>query len=113
MIGLGEGEDDTRAEDAVEEAINSPLVDVEVGGATGALINVTGGPDMTVSEAEKAAELVQSRIASNARIIWGAAVDPTLQHKMRVMLIVTGVQSKQIVGRTGGPKQTAGIDVVR
>ena len=113
MIGLGEGEDDTRAEDAVEEAINSPLVDVEVGGATGALINVTGGPDMTVSEAEKAAELVQSRISSNARIIWGAAVDPTLQHKMRVMLIVTGVQSKQIVGRTGGPKQAAGIDVVR
>jgi len=112
MIGLGEGENDTRSEDAVEEAINSPLVDVDVSGATGALINVTGGPDMTVSEAEKAAELVQSRVASNARIIWGAAVDQTLQHKMRVMLILTGVQSKQMVGR-GGPTKTAGVDVVR
>ncbi|HKZ47282.1 MAG TPA: cell division protein FtsZ [Thermoplasmata archaeon] len=111
MIGLGEGENDSRAEDAVEEAINSPLVDVDVSGATGALINVTGGADMTVSEAEKAAELVQARISSNARIIWGAAIDQTLQHKMRVMLIITGVQSKQIVGR-GGPRTAAGVDVV-
>ncbi|TLZ51018.1 MAG: cell division protein FtsZ [Methanobacteriota archaeon] len=114
MIGLGEGEEDTRAEDSVAEAINSPLIDVDISQATGALINVTGGSDMTVSEAEKAAELVQSKISPNARIIWGAAIDPALQHKMRCMVILTGVKSKQIFG----PGETrkagqVGVDVVR
>jgi cell division protein FtsZ len=114
MIGLGEGEEDQRAEDAVEEAINSPLIDVDISGASGALINVTGGSDMTVSEAERTAELVQSRISPNARIIWGAAVDPALQHKMRVMVILTGVKSKQIFGPGESRKAAAtGVDVVR
>src|SRR3989454_11693512 len=53
---------------------------------------------MSVAEAEKVAEIVQGRIAPNARIIWGAAVDPSLEHKLRVMLILTGVRSKQILG---------------
>lgn len=114
MIGLGEGEDDDRAEDSVEEAINSPLIDVDIAQATGALINVTGGPDMTVSEAERAAELVQARISPNARIIWGAAIDPALQHKMRCMVILTGVKSKQIFGPGEGRKASqVGVDVVR
>jgi cell division protein FtsZ len=114
MIGLGEGEDDSRAEDSVEGAINSPLIDVEIAGATGALINVTGGMDMTVTEAERTAELVQSRISPNARIIWGAAIDPALQHKMRVMVILTGVKSKQIFGPGEQRKATqVGVDVVR
>jgi len=114
MIGLGEGEEDTRAEDAVEEAINSPLIDVDISQATGALINVTGGSDMTVSEAERAAELVQSKISPNARIIWGAAIDPALQHKMRCMVILTGVKSKQIFGPGEARKTTqVGVDVVR
>ncbi len=114
MIGVGNGEDDNRAEDAVDEAINSPLIDVDISAATGALINVTGGPDMTVTEAERTAELVQSRISPNARIIWGAAVDPALQHKMRVMVILTGVKSKQIFGPGELRKATqVGVDVVR
>jgi cell division protein FtsZ len=114
MIGLGEGEDDRRAEGAIEEAINSPLIDVDVSSATGALVNVTGGPDMSVSEAEKVAEIVQTRINPNARIIWGAAVDPSMQHKVRVMLILTGVKSQQIFGP--GERVSArevGVDVVR
>jgi len=114
MIGLGEGEDDTRAEDAIEEAVNSPLVDVDISQASGALINVTGGSDMTVHEAERAAELVQSKVSPNARIIWGAAIDPALQHKMRCMVILTGVKSKQIFG-PGEVRKTkeVGVDVVR
>jgi cell division protein FtsZ len=98
MIGLGEGDSEERAEEAVEEAIGSPLIDVEVSSATGALINVTGGPDMTVAEAERVAEIVQERINPNARIIWGAAIEPTLEHRIRVMLILTGVKSKNIFG---------------
>src|SRR5213594_3411429 len=114
MIGLGESESDRRAEEAIEEAINSPLIDVEISGATGALINVTGGTDMTVSEAEKVAEIVQARISPSARIIWGAAVDPSLQHRLRVMLILTGVRSKQIYGPGEAVRgREAGVDVVR
>jgi len=114
MIGLGEGEDDNRAEDAIEEAVNSPLVDVDISSASGALINVTGGSDMTVLEAERAAELVQSKVSPNARIIWGAAIDPALQHKMRCMVILTGVKSRQIFG-PGEVRKTkeVGVDVVR
>ena len=87
---------------------------MDIAGATGALINVTGGTDMTVSEAEKVAEIVQARISPNARIIWGATIDPALQHKVRVMLILTGVKSKQIYGPGEGLRgHAAGVDVVR
>ena len=114
MIGLGESDRDDRSEAAIEEAINSPLIDVDISHATGALVNVTGGNDMSVAEAEKVSEIVQGRIAANARIIWGAAVDPSLEHKLRVMLILTGVKSKQILGpgeHLRAPQ--AGVDIVR
>jgi len=97
----------------LEEAINSPLIDVDISGATGALVNVTGGNDMSVAEAEKVAEIVQGRIARNARIIWGAAVDPSLEHRLRVMLILTGVRSKQILGPGEHVRPQGGLDIVR
>ncbi len=116
LIGIGESESDNRAEDAVLEAIHSPLLKVDIGGATGALINVTGGPDMTVSEAQKAAKIVQKSISPNARIIWGAAVDPTMQNTIRVMLVVTGVKSPHIFSGTGAavpsPNRGPELDVV-
>jgi cell division protein FtsZ len=106
MIGLGEGSDEDRIDEAVDEAINSPLIDVDISTASGALVNVIGGADMSVSEAERVAEVIQSRIAPNARIIWGATVDPTLDDKVRVMVVITGVKSKYILGpremRTAG-----------
>jgi len=103
MIGLGEGEDEDKVEQAIDEAINSPLIDVDITGANGVLINVTGGEDMSVSEAEKVAEVIQSKVNPNARIIWGASVDPALENKIRVMVVITGVKSKYILG----PKETA------
>ncbi|MFQ6060682.1 MAG: cell division protein FtsZ [Thermoplasmata archaeon] len=114
MIGLGESSDsDMRSEEAIESAINSPLVDVDISSASGALVNVTGGSDMSVGEAEKVAEILQSRINPNARIIWGAVVDPSLEDRMRVMLIVTGVKSKQIFGPARmAREEVTGIDVV-
>src|SRR5881396_899216 len=113
MIGLGESDRDDRSEAAIEEAINSPLIDVDISHATGALVNVTGGNDMSVAEAEKVSEIVQGRIAANARIIWGAAVDPSLEHKLRVMLILTGVKSKQILGPGEHVRAHGGVDIVR
>ncbi len=94
MIGIGEGEGDDKANDAITEALSSPLLDVDITGATGALISVTGGADMTVAEAEKMAEVVGGRINPMARIIWGCSVDPSLEHRMKVLLVVTGVKSR-------------------
>ncbi|MEE9268227.1 MAG: cell division protein FtsZ [Thermoplasmata archaeon] len=98
MMGLGESNTEARAEEAVEQAINSPLLEVDVSGATAALVNVTGGMDMSVYEAERVAEYVQERISPDARIIWGARVDNSLEHSLRVMVILTGVKSRQILG---------------
>ena len=98
MIGLGESEEEDRIDVAVNEAINSPLIDVDISGATGALVNVTGGESMTIAEAERVAQIIQSKVSPNARIIWGAAVDPALEEAVRVMVVITGVKSKNIIG---------------
>ncbi len=102
MIGLGEDDSENRAEKAIEEAINSPLLEVDISRANAALVNVVGGNDMTISEAEKVAEIVETKIGDNARIIWGASVEPTLDKSLRVMVVITGVKSKQIFGRESG-----------
>ena len=112
MIGLGSGEGEDRAIDAMNEAVNSPLIDVDITGATGALVNVTGGPDMSIGEAESIAETLQSRISSNARIIWGASVDPTMEGKMTVMVVITGVKSKHILGPSQQQKRALDIDFI-
>ncbi len=114
MIGLGEGEGEERAGDAVVEAINSPLIDVDISGANGALVNVVGGPDMTVSEAEKVAELIQTKISPSARLIWGAAIDPAMEKKIRVMVVLTGVKSKHILGPAdNGQGKSIDMDFIR
>jgi cell division protein FtsZ len=114
MIGLGEGEDEDKVEEAVTGAINSPLIDVDINGASGALIAVTGGEDMTVSEAEKVAEIIQSKLSPNARIIWGASIDPALENKMRVMVVVTGVKSKYVLGHKENQAHKAmGVDFIK
>jgi len=114
MIGLGEGEDDDRAMTAVNQAINSPLIDVDISNASAALVNVTGGLDMTIREAEEVAEVIQQKINPNARIIWGAAVDETLEDTIRVMVIITGVKSKHILGPSEPRRQKdLGLEFIR
>ena len=99
MIGLGEDDSENRAEKAIEEAIGSPLLEVDISSANAALVNVVGGNDMTVSEAERVAEMVEDKIGADARIIWGASIEPTLEKTLRVMVVITGVKSKQIFGK--------------
>ena len=114
MIGLGEAEGENKAVNAVVEALNSPLLEVDISEATGALVNVTGGEDMTISEAERVVEEIYSRIDPNARIIWGTTVDPSLKKNIRAMLVITGVKSKQILGpaRKALENKEFGIDLV-
>ncbi len=101
MIGMGESTANgkQRALEAIDQAINSPLLDVDISGATGALLNVTGGSEMSVSEAETVAERIEEKVKPGAQIIWGCRVDPTLDDKLRVMLVATGVKSEHIYGK--------------
>lgn len=99
MIGMGESNSENRAIEAIEKAINSPLLSVDITGAKGALINVIGGPDLTLEESEKVVEVVSQRLDPKANIIWGSIVDPELEGLLRVMLVVTGVRSRQIIGQ--------------
>jgi cell division protein FtsZ len=100
MIGLGESDSEQKAQDSVKSALRSPLLDVDISGANSALVNVTGGTDMAIEEAEGVVEEIYDRIDPDARIIWGTSIDEELDGKMRTMIVVTGVESPQIYGRT-------------
>lgn len=97
MIGLGESDSENRALESVEKALNNPLLDVEIDGATGALVNVCGGSDVTIKECQQIVEAVSSKLSPDAKIIWGAQINKEMGDKVRAMLIVTGVKSGQIV----------------
>ncbi|NHX35659.1 MULTISPECIES: cell division protein FtsZ [Halolamina] len=102
MIGLGESDTDDKAEDSVQSALRSPLLDVDISGANSALVNVTGGSDMSIGEAEGVVEEIYDRIDPDARIIWGTSVDEEIEGRMRTMIVVTGVESPQIYGGGDG-----------
>ena len=98
LIGVGESDTENRAQEAVEKALNNPLLNVDITGANGALINVVGGEDMTLDEARRVVETVSEKLDENARIIWGAQIYKDMEKTIRAMLIVTGVKSAQIFG---------------
>jgi cell division protein FtsZ len=100
MIGLGESEEENKAQDSIRSALRSPLLDVEFDGANSALVNVVGGPDMSIEEAEGVVEEIYDRIDPDARIIWGASVNEEFEGKMETMIVVTGVESPQIYGKS-------------
>ena len=98
LIGVGESDTENRALESVEKAITNPLLDVDISGANGALINVSGGPDMTLDEARKIVESISEKLDEDAKIIWGAQISDDLTNVVRTLLIVTGVKSTQIFG---------------
>jgi cell division protein FtsZ len=99
MIGMGDSDTENRAPEAVERALNNPLLDIEIDNAKGALINVSGGNDMTIRECQEIVETVASRLSPDAKIIWGAQIVKELGDSIRAMLIITGVNSPQIFGQ--------------
>jgi cell division protein FtsZ len=98
MIGMGESDTENRAFESVNKAINNPLITVDINGAKGALVDVIGGPDVTIREAQQIVEAVSSRLSPDAKIIWGTIIDKSLGDAVRTLLIVTGVKSPQIFG---------------
>lgn len=102
LIGMGESDSQHRAVEAVDKAITNPLLDVDISNASGALINIIGGPDLTLDEAKIIVSTVGEKLSPDAKMIWGAQISEDLDHSLRVMLIVTGVKSSQIVGVSSG-----------
>lgn len=98
LIGMGESDTENRSLDAVEKAIQNPLLDVDISDATGALVNIVGGSDMSLDECKEIIETVGQRLSPDAKLIWGAQISPDMDKSIRVLLIVTGVKSTQILG---------------
>ena len=92
MMGTGESEGDRRALDAAESAISNPLLDdVSLQGASGVLINITGGYDMTLYEVDEAANRIREEVESDANIIFGSTFDENLNGRIRVSVVATGI----------------------
>ena len=104
MIGLGEATGENRAREATLQALESPLLDIDISESRGALINVVCGTSLTLGEAEEVASVIREMIDPHAKIIWGAAVDEDMGDELRVMLVLTGVKSQHIFG-AGATKQ--------
>jgi cell division protein FtsZ len=99
LIGMGESDNDKeRARESVEKALNNPLIDVDISTATAALVNISGGEDLTLDESRQIVEAVGEKLSPNAKIIWGAQIYKDLEKTIRTMLIITGVKSEQIFG---------------
>ncbi|QQG38947.1 MAG: cell division protein FtsZ [Candidatus Woesearchaeota archaeon] len=98
-MGVGDSDTTNRAEEAVRRALSNPLLDVSYEGATGALIHIAGGPDLTLDEVSKIGEMISSSLDADANVIWGARVDDNMKGRVRVMTIIAGVNSPYILGR--------------
>ncbi|MDE2228981.1 MAG: cell division protein FtsZ [Alphaproteobacteria bacterium] len=97
MMGTGEAEGDRRAIDAAEAAISNPLLeDVSMKGARGVLINITGGPDMTLYEVDEAANRIREEVDPDANIIFGSTFDEKLAGRMRISVVATGIDADQM-----------------
>ena len=93
MIGMGESESGDRALESVHEALNSPLLDLDISDAKGALINVSGSSDLTLHESEKIVQIVADKLDPEATVIWGVQIDEDLQNMIRTTIVVSGVKA--------------------
>ncbi|WP_025412084.1 cell division protein FtsZ [Gemmatirosa kalamazoonensis] len=102
LMGTGMGRGENRATEAAQQAISSPLLDnVSVSGATGVLVNITGGNDLTLGEVHQINEIVHDAVGDDAEIIFGAVHEPAMQGEIRVTVIATGFDRQLQVGGVG------------
>ena len=121
-IGVGASDTNNRVEEAVKGALSNPLLDISYEGATGAILHISGGPDMTLDDISKIGELVTESMDADANVIWGARVDDDMKGRITVMTIITGVNSPWILGKQSVKQANAarqelsnelGIEIVR
>ena len=104
-IGVGMSDTEGRVEEAVKGALSNPLLDISYEGATGALIHIEGGPDMTLDDVSRVGDMVTETMDEDANVIWGARVSEEMKGKIQVMTIITGVNSPWILGRDSEVKK--------
>ncbi|MCD6367719.1 MAG: cell division protein FtsZ [Candidatus Aenigmarchaeota archaeon] len=106
-IGVGESDSTNRAKEAVERALSHPLLEMEISGANGAIIQIIGGDDLKLEEINEIGEAVYKRMNPEAQVIWGARILPEYAGKIHVITIITGVKSPYILGRSQETNYTA------
>jgi cell division protein FtsZ len=105
LMGIGTASGESRASEAAKAAISSPLLEESVEGATGILLNITGGNDLGLFEVNEAARLCIQAADSNANIVFGAVVDSSMHEEVRVTVIATGFEGFEMIARA--PEFTA------
>ena len=109
-MGVGSASGSTKAEEAAEAAISSPLLETSISGARGVIINITSSPDIGLEEVETAAARITSSAHPDANIIWGAAFDETMADEMRITVIATGFEGQAAQDAEKGRKEGSGSD---
>jgi len=110
IMGTGMGRGDNRAMEAVQQAISSPLLDnVSIAGATGVLINITGGEDLTLGEVTQISDVVKDAAGEEAEIIFGTVNDPAMHGELRVTVIATGFEKLSAATDAGARATAAGV----
>jgi len=100
LMGTGYGVGENRAMESAQEAISSPLLeDMSIAGASGVLINITGGPDLSLHEVSEVSSVIHDAAGEDANIIFGAVIDPDLKGEIRVTVIATGIGGNRVVAR--------------
>lgn len=119
-IGVGESNSSDRSKDAISKALLNPLLEVDYSGASGALVHITGGPDLRLDEVNMIGETVSQHLDPQAQVFWGARILPEFEGKVQVIAIITGVKSPYILGPVSYEQPVVreissalGIDVIR
>lgn len=108
LMGVGIGKGENRAQEAIKQAIASPLLDVSIEGARGILFNITGGPDLTIKEVETTAKFISQSVGGDANIIFGATIDEKFKDLLKITIIATGFDTvkKTLSGLIKAPSKT-------
>ncbi len=113
-IGIGEGDGADRVSKAVAQAISTPLLDVtDISTSYGVLIHIVGGEDLTLEEVAVTGEMIMDKVPNTKRIIWGAKVDDALTGKVRVMAVLTGVESPFVSGKVKVKEEVVEVEEPR
>ena len=113
LMGIGSARGDNRAVEAARAAISSPLLETTLDGATGILLNITGGPDLGLAEVDEAAQVVTNAADSNANVIFGAVIDESMGEEVRVTAIATGFGGRRGADASRRPPASARRSVHR
>src|SRR6476660_2950811 len=110
LMGTGIGRGENRAMEAAQQAISSPLLDnVSISGASGVLVNITGGADLTLGEVHQINEIIHDAVGDDAEIIFGAVHEPAMQGEIRVTVIATGFDKAIQAGNVATPVQATPV----